>query len=84
MSSFVLPVLEYALNIEGPEGLALLEDAQLLWLVTVRNHPSNSHDVLRLWPRWVEIMSTSIEYVPVCMMIASSCILLGKAEFLQV
>jgi hypothetical protein len=84
MSNFVLPVLEYALNIEGPEALVLLEDALSLWLVTLRNLPGNSHDALRLWPRWVEIMSTSIEHVPMCMMIASSSILLGKADFLHV
>lgn len=84
MSNFVLPVLEYALNVEGPEVVTLIEDALSLWLVTLRNLPGDSHDVLKLWPRWVEIMSTNIEHVPVCMMIASSCILLGKAEFLHV
>lgn len=84
MSHFVLPVLEYTLSMEGPEVLILIEDALSLWLVTLRNVPGNSHDVLRLWPKWVEIMSSSIEHVPVCMMIASSCILLGKAEFIQV
>lgn len=84
ISHFVLPVLEYALSIEGPQALVLLEDALSLWLVTLRNLPGTSHDALRLWPKWVEIMSNSIEHVPICMMAASSCILLGKAEFLQV
>lgn len=84
MQQFVLGVLDYSLNLEGPEALSLVEDALLLWLVTLRNAPADARDALRLWPHWVSIMSNSIEHVQSCMMIASSAVLLGQAEFLQV
>lgn len=84
MQQFVLGLLDYSLNIEGPEALSLVEDALLLWLVTLRNVAAGTRDSLRLWPHWVTIMATSIEHVQSCMMIASSAILLGQAEFLQV
>jgi hypothetical protein len=84
MQPFVLPVLDYSLDVEGPEALTLVEDALALWLVTLRNVPEGAHAVLQLWPRWVQIMSTSIEHVPSCMMVASSCVLLGRADFLKV
>lgn len=84
MQSFVVGVLDYSLNIEGPEALSLVEDALLLWLVTLRNVAADSRAALSLWPHWVKIMGTSIEHVQSCMMVASSAVLLGQAEFLQV
>lgn len=84
MAQFVLGLLDYSLNIEGPEALSLVEDALLLWLVTLRNVPADARESLRLWPHWVTIMGTSIEHVQSCMMVASSAVLLGQAEFLQV
>lgn len=80
----VLPVLDYCLDVHGPEALNLVEDALLLWLVTLRNAPSGALDALQLWPRWQAIMGASIEHVPACMQIATSCILLGGVQFLQV
>jgi hypothetical protein len=84
MQPFVLPLLDYALNIEGPEALNLLEDALLLWLVTLRNAPSESREALQLWPHWIAVMRTSLEHVSTCMLIACSCVLLGKVDFLKV
>lgn len=84
MYPFLAVVLEYALDPAGDEALNLLEDALLLWLVALRNAPTGTVDLLALWPAWTRVMAASIEHVEVCMHIASSCVLLGGAPFLQV
>jgi hypothetical protein len=80
----VMPVLNYALNVEGEEAITLLEDAIILWVVMLRNSPSNIRNLLSLWPHWKPIATLHLEYVPYCMLVALSAILLGGMSFVQV
>jgi hypothetical protein len=84
MYAFAYPILNYSLDVRGPEALNLLEDALLLWIITLRNVPSDSQQPLGLWKHWLSIMFTSIEHIPNCMLVAFSAILLGGAPFAQV
>ena len=84
MTPLTLPLLDYALDPHGPEALNLLEDAIILWLVVLRNAPDGHTDLLRLWPRWRAIMASTLEHVPVCMLVATSAALLGGNDFVQV
>jgi hypothetical protein len=79
-----MPVLNYALNVEGEEAVTLLEDALILWVVMLRNSPSDNRDLLNLWPHWRPIATTLLEYAPHCMLVALSAILLGDMPFVQV
>jgi hypothetical protein len=84
MAPVAMPVLNYALNVAGEEAITLLEDAIILWVVMLRNAPSNSQELLSLWPHWTPISKTRLEYVPHCMLVAWSAILLGGVPFVQV
>ena len=84
MAAVAMPILDYSLDISGPEALNLLEDALSLWIITLRNAPDSHLEPLTLWRHWTAIMERSVEHVAACMHVAFSAVLLGGAAFVQV
>ena len=81
--AFLLPMLQYAANPEGPEAPGMFEDAMLLWHAVLRNSPNGCEQVLGFFPYALKHVESSTEHLPLVMQIVQSHVLLSGAGFLQ-
>ena len=81
--AFLLPILQYAANPEGPEAPGMFEDAMLLWHAVLRSSPNGCEQVLGFFPYALKHVESSTEHLPLVMQIVKSHILLSGAGFLQ-
>ena len=80
---FLLAMLQYAANPEGPEAPGMFEDAMLLWHAVLRNAPDGSEQLLAFFPYTLKHVQSSTEHLPLVMQIVQSHIFLSGQAFLQ-
>ena len=80
---FLLAMLQYAANPEGPEAPGMFEDAMLLWHAVLRNAPDGSEQLLAFFPYALKHVQSSTEHLPLVMQIVQSHVFLSGHLFLQ-
>ncbi|KAK8518167.1 hypothetical protein V6N12_017325 [Hibiscus sabdariffa] len=78
-----LPILQQGIDINGPDGLNLLEDSMLLWETTVSHAPAMVPQLLAYFPCLVEILEATFDQLEVAVKITEGYIVLGGREFLN-
>ncbi|DBA79077.1 hypothetical protein WJX77_002150 [Trebouxia sp. C0004] len=81
--TLLLPILQQCTSIHQPDELNLLEDGLQLWLIALRNAPAPHASLLDLFSNLATVMERSTEHVQMACQIITSCVLLGRASFLQ-
>ncbi|KAK8972697.1 hypothetical protein V6N11_012892 [Hibiscus sabdariffa] len=79
----LLPILQQGIDINGSDGLNLLEDSMLLWETTVSHAPAMVPQLLAYFPFLVEILEATFDHLEVAVKITEGYIILGGREFLN-
>ncbi|KAL4282538.1 hypothetical protein GQ457_16G023770 [Hibiscus cannabinus] len=79
----LLPILQQGIDINGSDGLNLLEDSMLLWETTVSHAPAMVPQLLAYFPCLVEILEATFDQLEVAVKITEGYIILGGREFLN-
>ena len=80
---FLLPLLQYAADPQGPEAAAMFEDALMLWGAALRHAPDGREEVLAFFPYLVTHGLASSEHLFLVMQILQSHVYLGGAPLLR-
>ncbi len=62
---FVVPLIRYGTDVEGPQALYLMEDTLDLWAETLKQAPTISPSLLHVFPNLPKLLASTFEHIKV-------------------